>query len=53
MFNRRMDVIFKIEHTEWDAPFDEATQAAAVDALENGSVLFFPRLAFVLADYEN
>ena len=33
---------------EWDGPFDAATRGRAVTALEEGRVLFLPRLAFRL-----
>lgn len=36
----------------WTGPFDAALRRRAVTALESGAVLYFPRLAFRLADSE-
>ncbi|HEX3756179.1 MAG TPA: Kdo hydroxylase family protein [Rhizomicrobium sp.] len=36
----------------WTGPFDAQTRARAVAALEGGAVLYFPKLAFQLADSE-
>ena len=36
----------------WSGPFDDATRARALGALEKGAVLFFPNLAFPLAENE-
>jgi hypothetical protein len=36
----------------WEGPFDDATSALAQDALENGKVLYFPRLSFLLTNSE-
>src|SRR5260221_5540730 len=36
----------------WNGPYDQALKAHAVSALEQGAVLFFPRLAFALTDAE-
>ena len=38
--------------TAWTGPFDAETKARACSALESGAVLFFPKLAFALADEE-
>lgn len=38
--------------TEWTGPYEPAVKARAVSALESGSVLFFPSLAFRLAEAE-
>ncbi|HEY4078323.1 MAG TPA: Kdo hydroxylase family protein [Rhizomicrobium sp.] len=38
--------------TAWHGPYDTDIKARAVAALESGSVLFFPQLAFTLADNE-
>ena len=38
--------------TDWTGPYDAAVKARAVAALERGAVLFFPGLAFALADSE-
>jgi hypothetical protein len=38
--------------TEWTGPYEPAVKARAVAALETGSVLFFPGLAFRLAENE-
>lgn len=47
-----MKFIHEIQHTDWSAPFDAATQKEATEALESGLVLFFPGLAFKLSDAE-
>lgn len=44
----RMDVIHTIAIADWSGPFAPDVQAHASDALENGKVLFFPQLSFVL-----
>jgi hypothetical protein len=38
--------------TAWHGPYDADVKARAVAALESGAVLFFPQLAFTLADNE-
>ena len=38
--------------TEWNGPYEPAVKARAVSQLEKGAVLFFPGLAFRLADNE-
>jgi hypothetical protein len=38
--------------TGWTGPFDDATKARALSALESGQVLFFPNLAFALSQSE-
>ena len=44
----RMDVIHTIDIADWSGPFAPDVQVHASDALENGKVLFFPQLSFVL-----
>lgn len=41
-----------IELTSWAEPIEPAVQARAVEALETGQVLFFPRLDFSLSSAE-
>jgi 3-deoxy-D-manno-oct-2-ulosonic acid (Kdo) hydroxylase len=41
-----------IEITGWEGPFPEAVRLRALAALENGKVLYFPNLAFELAESE-
>ncbi len=41
-----MASIEKFELKDWSSAFSAATQVRAADALENGSVLFFPELGF-------
>lgn len=41
-----MEPLFSLDLERWDGAIDRATQARAADALEGGSVVFFPRLAF-------
>lgn len=48
-----MEPIATFDLTSWTGPFDSASRVAAQDALENGQVLYFPRLPFVLFDGEN
>jgi len=38
--------------TEWNGPYEPAVKARAIAGLEAGAVLFFPGLAFGLADSE-
>src|SRR4051794_41571594 len=40
-----MDPFHVIDAADWDCAFTPGQQAAAVEALERGQVLFFPRLA--------
>ncbi|HWB58084.1 MAG TPA: Kdo hydroxylase family protein, partial [Chthoniobacteraceae bacterium] len=47
-----MKFIHEIQHTDWNAPFDAATQKEATEALEGGLVLFFPNLTFKLSEKE-
>ena len=42
--------LFEID--TWEGPFTEELQKKAVRSLENGKVLYFPNLAFPLADQE-
>src|SRR6185437_8908667 len=46
------DVLEEIDIQSWTGPFDPAARSRAQEALERGMVLFFPRLAFALADSE-
>lgn len=46
------DVLEVLTATEWNGPFDIATQTRAVTALEAGHVLFLPHLAFQVAPAE-
>lgn len=39
-----------IEIARWEGPFPEAVRLRALEALENGKVLYFPNLAFALAE---
>jgi hypothetical protein len=47
-----MDVLHTIDAAGWNGPFSVDTKNAACGALENGLVLFLPRLAFRLAEDE-
>jgi hypothetical protein len=47
-----MDPMHTIEASSWKGPFDDATRNGALAALEDGKVLFFPRLGFALRDEE-
>ena len=47
-----LDPISTLDVAQWQGPFDPATRAAAVDALESGQVLFFPKLPFTVGNSE-
>jgi 3-deoxy-D-manno-oct-2-ulosonic acid (Kdo) hydroxylase len=47
-----MDPILAIEAVNWEGPFSYETCDKAVRGLEEGKVLFFPRLSFPLLDSE-
>jgi hypothetical protein len=47
-----MNVIHEIDITTWAGPFSDALRHEGADALENGMVLYFPRLAFSLREEE-
>lgn len=47
-----MDVIQTFTADHWDTVFDETDQTCAVQALEQGRLLYFPRLAFPVRDEE-
>ncbi|MEJ0026491.1 MAG: Kdo hydroxylase family protein [Rhizomicrobium sp.] len=48
-----MEPISTFDIARWSGPFDEATRAAAQDALESGQVLYFPKLPFTVGNSEN
>jgi hypothetical protein len=45
-------VIEELPLSDWKGPFDAAVKARALAALESGAVLYFPHLAFRLAEDE-
>lgn len=47
-----MERIVKIEGTSWQQSFPETIQQEAINALEQGKVLFFPQLGFHLEENE-
>lgn len=47
-----MSLLESIPLSSWHAPIDAAQQNNAINALENGQVLFFPELSFTLAANE-
>jgi hypothetical protein len=47
-----MDVLFPIQSTQWDATFSERVQGQALEALEQGRVLFWPKLSFLVSESE-
>ena len=49
----KLDPIATLDVNRWTGPFDDATRAAALDALESGKVLYFPRLPFTVGNSEN
>ena len=49
---RPEDALLELPILAWEGPFDAATQARAVAALEQGKVLVMPRMPFVLRNNE-
>jgi hypothetical protein len=47
-----MKTILEIQPSDWVTPFPAETQRAAISALEDGSVIMLPGLAFALTDAE-
>lgn len=47
-YDRHMDAITALGLGSWVGPFGETERREAIRALERGSVLYFPQLAFVL-----
>lgn len=47
-----MTAIHSIEMAHWDAPLSSSVRDAAIDALEAGKVLFFPKLRFEISANE-
>ena len=47
-----MDVVARVGVTDWSGPFAPELQRRAIDALEQGKVLWFPALAFALEESE-
>lgn len=47
-----MDVLQSFQAERWDAAFDPAERTSAVQALEAGRLLYFPRLAFPIREEE-
>jgi hypothetical protein len=47
-----MSAIHEMPIARWRGPFDEAVRHEAVDALENGEVLYLPKLPFALTPEE-
>ncbi len=47
-----LDPISTLDVAAWHGPFDAATRAAAVEALESGQVLYFPKLPFTVGNSE-
>ena len=48
-----MTPIVTLPHMRWDQPCSAADQENALHALEQGSVLFFPQLGFLVAEEES
>jgi hypothetical protein len=48
-----LEPITTLALTQWRGPFDDATRDAAQDALENGQILYFPKLPFTVGNSEN
>jgi hypothetical protein len=46
------EIVETLDLASWDAPARTNMSVAPVDALEDGKVLYFPRLAFALSDNE-
>ncbi len=47
-----MDNLLTLGGDDWQTEFDASLQQQAVDALENGQVIYFPKLCFELSDLE-
>lgn len=47
-----MQIIENLSNQSWTAPIDSASQSIAITALEEGKVLFFPKLSFQLTPEE-
>jgi hypothetical protein len=47
-----MSILKEIHCTDWFAEFDAQTRAQAIEAIENGKILLFPKLAFELPEKE-
>ena len=47
-----MQALYTIPSAGWNGPFAAQIQEQAIDALEQGKVLFFPDLAFPLEKHE-
>ena len=45
-------MIEELPISKWRGPFDTDVKARALDALESGSVLYFPQLPFLLLESE-
>jgi len=48
-----LEPIATLDVDRWTGPFDAATRATAQDALEDGKVLYFPKLPFTVGNSEN
>jgi hypothetical protein len=48
-----IDPIATFDLDRWSGPFGDDTRATAQDALEDGKVLYFPRLPFTVGNSEN
>ena len=47
------DVLEEVAAESWDGPFDDAIRARALAALEDGRVVYLPRLRFALQGQES
>ena len=48
-----MEPIATLDIERWTGPFSEETKVSALDALESGKVLYFPKLPFTVGNSEN
>jgi 3-deoxy-D-manno-oct-2-ulosonic acid (Kdo) hydroxylase len=48
-----MNFLFELETTRWNDAFTAQSRRQALQALEDGQVLYFPRLGFSIADAES
>ena len=48
-----MQALYKISSASWNGPYARPLQEQAIDALEQGKVLFFPDLAFLARKTRN
>ena len=48
-----MQILNEFNHTDWNASFSNEARSQAIETLENGSIVHFPSLPFLLAPHED